>query len=50
MNIGEWVTLLTWVVIFYIIINLHFNKIEKQEEEINENLKKIINILNKRKR
>ena len=49
MDISEWVTLLTWVIIFYIMINLHFNKIEKQEEEINENLKKIINILNKRK-
>lgn len=49
MNIAHWITLLTWVVIFYIMINLHFNKIEKQEEEINKNLRKIIDILTKRK-
>ncbi len=49
MNIVNWVTLCIWVVLLFIKLDIHFSEIKKEEEEINKNLRKIINILNKRK-
>jgi hypothetical protein len=43
------VTLCIWVVLLFIKLDNHFSEIKKEEEEINKNLRKIINILNKRK-
>lgn len=49
MNIANMVTLCIWVVLLFIKLDRHFSEIKKEEEEINKNLRKIINILNKRK-
>ena len=48
-NIANMVTLCIWVVLLFIKLDRHFSEIKKEEEEINKNLRKIINILNKRK-